>query len=112
VFGGFPQALFDMQYPAPGDPALAARVRDLPAPVDVQLDKSCGLDHGTWSVLVKAFPQADVPVIQPSIDVTRPNAFHYELGRKLAALRDEGILIIGTGCRCRHRNIFCRCCTL
>jgi 4,5-DOPA dioxygenase extradiol len=109
VFGGFPQALFNMQYPAPGDPALAARVRDLPAPVDVQPDKSCGLDHGTWSVLVKAFPQADEPVIQPSIDVTRPNAFHYELGCKLAALRDEGILIIGTGCRCRHWNIFCRC---
>jgi len=96
-FGGFPQALFDMQYPAPGAPALAAQVRDLLAPIEVQMDHSWGLDHGTWSVLVKAFPQADVPVIQLSIDATQPPQFHFDLGRKLAVLREQGVLIIGSG---------------
>ena len=96
-FGGFPQALFDMQYPAPGDPYLAARVRELLAPVEVHADHSWGLDHGTWSVLAKAFPGADVPVVQLSIDGTRPAAWHFEMGRRLAPLRDEGVLIIGSG---------------
>lgn len=96
-FGGFPQALFDTQYPAPGDPQLAARVRDLLAPVDVQLDHSWGLDHGTWGVLVKAFPEADIPVVQLSIDGTQPAAWHFDIGRKLASLRDEGVLICGSG---------------
>ncbi|HJV54110.1 MAG TPA: 4,5-DOPA dioxygenase extradiol [Noviherbaspirillum sp.] len=96
-FGGFPQALFDVQYPAPGAPALAARVRDLLRPVDVALDESWGLDHGTWSILVKMYPEADVPVIQLSIDVSRPNRFHFEIGQRLASLRDEGILIMASG---------------
>lgn len=97
-FGAFPQALFDVQYPAPGAPDLAARVRDLLAPAPVTLDdRSWGLDHGTWSVLCKAYPKADVPVAQLSLDVTQPPSWHFELGRKLAPLRDEGILIIGTG---------------
>ena len=96
-FGGFPQALFDVQYPAPGDPQLAARVRDLLAPLDVQMDQSWGLDHGTWSVLVHVFPQADVPVVQLSIDGTRPGSYHYDVGKRLAALRDEGVLIVGSG---------------
>jgi len=96
-FGGFPQELFEVQYPAPGDPALAERVRELLAPVDVQLDKSWGLDHGTWSVLVHAFPNADVPVVQLSIDGTKPPSFHYELAQKLAPLRDQGVLIVGSG---------------
>jgi 4,5-DOPA dioxygenase extradiol len=96
-FGGFPQALYDMRYPAPGDPALAARVRDLLAPVEVHPDHSWGLDHGTWSVLVKAFPAADVPVVQLSIDATQAAAWHFEMGRRLAPLRDEGVLIIGSG---------------
>jgi 4,5-DOPA dioxygenase extradiol len=96
-FGGFPQALFDIRYPAPGDPALAARVRDLLAPIDVQMDHSWGLDHGTWSVLVKAFPDADVPVVQLSMDGTQSAAYHHQIGRRLAALRDEGVLIIATG---------------
>ncbi|AMP11858.1 hypothetical protein CAter282_4198 [Collimonas arenae] len=96
-FGGFPQALFDVRYPAPGDPALAAQVRDLLAPLDVTMDQSWGLDHGTWSVLVKAFPKADVPVIQLSIDATQPAQFHFDLGRKLAVLREQGVLIIGSG---------------
>ncbi|RJF97418.1 4,5-DOPA dioxygenase extradiol [Noviherbaspirillum saxi] len=96
-FGGFPQALFDIRYPAPGDPALARRVQALLDPVPVQLDHAWGLDHGTWSVLVKAYPQADVPVVQLSIDATRPNDFHFELGRQLSALRDEGVLLIASG---------------
>ena len=96
-FGGFPQELFEVQYPAPGDPALAERVRDLLAPTEVHLDKSWGLDHGTWSVLVHAFPHADVPVVQLSIDGTKPPGFHYELAQKLAPLRNEGVLIVGSG---------------
>jgi 4,5-DOPA dioxygenase extradiol len=96
-FYGFPQALFDVQYPAPGDPALAARARDLLAPVDVGLDQTWGLDHGTWSVLVHAFPDASVPVVQLSIDGMQPPRFHYDLGRRLAPLRDEGVLVIGSG---------------
>ena len=96
-FGGFPQELFEVQYLAPGDPALAARVRELLAPIDVQLDKSWGLDHGTWSVLVHAFPHTDIPVVQLSIDGTKPPSFHYELAQKLAPLRNEGVLIVGSG---------------
>lgn len=96
-FGGFPQALFDVQYPAPGDPGLAVRVRELLAPLPVQMDQSWGLDHGIWSVLAHAFPDAGIPVVQLSMDGTRPARFHYELGRQLAPLRDEGVLIIGSG---------------
>jgi 4,5-DOPA dioxygenase extradiol len=96
-FGGFPQALFEVQYPAPGDPGLAARVRDLLAPMPVQFDQSWGLDHGTWSVLAHAFPDAGIPVVQLSMDGTKPARFHYELGRQLAPLRDEGVLIAGSG---------------
>src|SRR5262245_10943183 len=96
-FYGFPQALFDVQYPAPGDPALAARVRELLAPIDVELDRSWGLDHGTWSVLVHAFPGARIPVVQLSIDGTQPPRFHYELGRCLAPLREDGVLVLGSG---------------
>ncbi len=92
-----PSSLFDIEYPAPGSPALAQRVRDLLAPTAVQLDSSWGLDHGTWSVLVKAHPAADVPVVQLSLDITRPSAEHFELGRRLRPLRDEGVLIVGTG---------------
>jgi 4,5-DOPA dioxygenase extradiol len=96
-FGGFPQALFDVQYPAPGDPQLAARVRDLLAPVQVHMDESWGLDHGTWSVLAHAFPDAAIPVVQLSMDGTKPARYHYELGKHLAPLRDEGVLIVGSG---------------
>jgi len=96
-FGGFPKELYAVQYPAPGDPSLAARVRDLLAPVDVQLDDTWGLDHGTWSVLAHVFPAADVPVMQLSLDATQSPKFHYELAARLAPLRDEGVLIVGSG---------------
>ncbi len=96
-FGGFPRELYQVQYPAPGDPELARRVQKLLEPLPVELDTSWGLDHGTWSVLRHAYPQADVPVVQLSIDEGRPAAFHFEVGQKLAPLRDEGILICGSG---------------
>ena len=96
-FGGFPQELFDVQYPAPGDPALAAEVKTLLRPLEVQLDHTWGLDHGTWQVAVHLFPQADVPVVQLSIDATQAARFHYELGQRLAPLRDTGVLILGSG---------------
>ena len=96
-FGGFPPELYRVQYPAPGDPALARRVQQLLAPLPVALDNSWGLDHGTWSVLVHVYPQADIPIVQLSIDETQPPSFHYELGRRLAPLREEGILIAGSG---------------
>jgi 4,5-DOPA dioxygenase extradiol len=96
-FGRFPQALFDVRYPAPGDPALAARVAALLGPTPVRLDQEWGLDHGTWSVLVHAFPDADVPVIQLGMDGYLGAAGHFELARRLAPLRDEGVLIVGSG---------------
>lgn len=95
--GGFPRALHEFQYPAKGDPGLAKKVQDLLAPVAVSLDQEWGLDHGTWSVLCHVFPQADVPVVQLSINSSQPAAFHYELGKRLAPLRDEGVLIVGSG---------------
>jgi len=96
-FGGFPSALHAYQYPAPGDAALAAHVRDLLAPLEIGLDHEWGLDHGTWSVLAHVYPNADIPVVQLAIDRTQPAAFHYDLGRRLAPLRDEGVLIVGSG---------------
>ena len=96
-FGGFPRELYEVQYRAPGAPDVALRVRELLSPLNVGLDQSWGLDHGTWSVLGHAYPQADVPVIQLSIDETQPAAFHFELGKRLAPLRDEAILIMGSG---------------
>lgn len=100
-FGGFPQALFEVQYPAPGSPELARHVQQLLAPVDVHLDESetqgWGLDHGTWSVLKYAFPEADIPVVQLSIDATQSPEWHYGLAQRLTPLRDEGVLIIGSG---------------
>ena len=96
-FGGFPRELYQVQYPAPGDPDLARRVQQMLAPLPVNLDNSWGLDHGTWSVLRHVYPDADVPVVQLSIDETQPASFHFEIGRKLAPLRGEGILIVGSG---------------
>ncbi|HEY6243425.1 MAG TPA: 4,5-DOPA dioxygenase extradiol [Pyrinomonadaceae bacterium] len=96
-FGGFPRELYEVKYPAPGHPELANRVKDLLAPISVGLDTGWGLDHGTWSVLCHVFPEADVPVIQLSIDETQPAEFHYESAKQLSSLRDEGVLIMGSG---------------
>ena len=96
-FGGFPQELYQVRYPAPGDPVLARRIQRLLMPIPVSSDDEWGLDHGTWSVLCHVYPQADIPVVQLSIDVTKPAQVHYEIGKRLASLRDEGILIIGSG---------------
>lgn len=96
-FGGFPQELYEVKYPAPGDPELARRIQVLLAPTHVGLDTRWGLDHGTWSVLCHLFPEADVPVVQLSIDETQPPEFHYEVGKRLADLRDEGVLVMGSG---------------
>lgn len=96
-FGGFPPELYRIDYPAPGDPALAARVRDLLSPISVKPDEGWGLDHGTWTVLRHMFPLADIPVVQLSIDELQPAEYHYEVGKRLARLRDEGVLIVGSG---------------
>ncbi len=96
-FGGFPRPLYEMRYPAPGNPALATRVAELLAPQRVQMDRSWGLDHGTWAVLCHAYPDADVPVVQLSIDELQPPSFHYALGQRLRPLRDEGILVAASG---------------
>jgi 4,5-DOPA dioxygenase extradiol len=96
-FFGFPKALFDVRYPAPGDPALARRIAELLAAEGARLDPERGLDHGAWSVLVAMFPAADVPVVQLSLDTRAPAAFHYRIAKKLAPLRDEGVLVLGSG---------------
>jgi len=96
-FGGFPRALYEVRYPAPGSPALAERVIELLSPTPVKPDEGWGLDHGTWSVLVHLFPDADVPVVQLGIDETLTPREHYELASRLRPLRDEGILVLGSG---------------
>ena len=96
-FGGFPRELYDVQYPAPGDPKLAERLQKLLSPTRVDPDTAWGLDHGTWSVLVRMYPKAHIPVVQLSIDRTQPPSVHYEIARRLAPLRDEGILLFGSG---------------
>ena len=96
-FGGFPAELFRVQYPAPGDEWLARRVRSLLHPYKTDFDDSWGLDHGTWSVLRHAYPDADIPVVQLSINEAHPASFHFELGKQLAPLRNEGVLIVGSG---------------
>jgi 4,5-DOPA dioxygenase extradiol len=93
-FYGFPQALFDVRYPAPGAPGLAARIAAL---VAGELDPGRGLDHGAWSVLIAMYPAADVPVVQLGMDTRLPGAHHLALARQLAPLRDEGILVLGSG---------------
>jgi 4,5-DOPA dioxygenase extradiol len=96
-FGGFPPELYQVRYPAPGDPELARRVQTMLAPMPVSLDNSWGLDHGTWSVLRHVYPAADVPIVQLSIDESQPASFHFDIGRQLAPLRAEGVLIVGSG---------------
>lgn len=96
-FGGFPQALFDVQYPAKGNPDLAAATAKLITSTDVGLDHDWGLDHGTWTVVRHMYPDADIPVLQLSIDYGKPPEYHYNLAKEIAALRKKGVLIIGSG---------------
>lgn len=96
-FGGFPKALFDVQYPAPGSPTLARETKALVKKTEVGLDDKWGLDHGAWSVIKHLYPKADVPVIQMSLDHYQNPEYHYELARELSSLRRKGILIIGSG---------------
>jgi 4,5-DOPA dioxygenase extradiol len=96
-FGGFPQELFEVQYPAKGSPELATITQELLLPTAVELDEHWGLDHGAWSVIKHLYPDADIPVIQISIDYTKSGQYHFELAQKLSVLRSKGILIIGSG---------------
>lgn len=96
-FYGFPKKLYEVQYPAKGNPELAKYTRELLNPTTVELDEKWGLDHGAWSVIKHLYPDADVPVIQLSIDYTKPAPYHYELAKRLGLLRDKGVLIIGSG---------------
>lgn len=97
-FNGFPRALFDVRYPAPGSPELARRVAELLEPATrVHIDPARGLDHGAWGVLQPMFPEADIPVVQLSLSVLQPGAWHYDLARNLDPLRDEGVLVVASG---------------
>jgi 4,5-DOPA dioxygenase extradiol len=96
-FGGFPQALFDVQYPAPGSPELAGETKKLVAKTEVGLDQNWGLDHGAWSVIRVMYPEADIPVIQMSLDYYQNPQYHYDLAKELVALRQKGVMIIGSG---------------
>jgi len=96
-FGGFPRTLFEVQYPAPGSPELAAETKRTVTGTPVELDHEWGLDHGCWSVIRHMYPEADVPVIQMSLDYHQPPAWHYELAKELSRLRSKGVLIVGSG---------------
>ena len=96
-FGGFPQALFDVQYNAPGHPGLARETTGMIHSAKVELDHEWGLDHGTWTVVRRMYPEANIPVLQLSIDYTKPPLYHYELAKEIYGLRKKGVLIIGSG---------------
>ena len=96
-FGGFPEELYNVQYPAPGDPDLAEQVAGLLGSDGFGLDGTRGLDHGAWSVLAHVYPEADVPIVQLSIDRSQPAGWHYALAQKLQPLRDDNVLIVGSG---------------
>lgn len=105
-FYGFPPELYQQQYPAPGSAELAKRVQEI-TPAPVAADMGWGLDHGAWSVLLRMFPGADIPVVQLSLDRTQPPAYHYQLGRALRSLRDRGVLVIGSGNMVHNLGIMC-----
>lgn len=96
-FGGFPKALYEVEYPAPGSPELANETKQIIKKTTVSLDEKWGLDHGAWSVIRRMYPEADIPVIEMSIDYSKPPQYHFELAQELAALRQKGVLIIGSG---------------
>ncbi len=96
-FGGFPKELFEVQYPAPGSPSLAKETKSIITKTEVHLDDKWGLDHGAWSVIKHMYPNANVPVVQMSLDYYQTPQYHYELAQELAALRNKGVLIIGSG---------------
>lgn len=96
-FRGFPQALFEVQYPAPGNPKLAEETKQLITKTTIGLDYNWGLDHGTWSVVKHLYPNANIPIIQMSIDYTQSPKYHYELAKEIHTLRNKGVLIIGSG---------------
>lgn len=96
-FYGFPKELFEVEYPAKGDPELAALTKELLQPNHAEQTETWGLDHGAWSLLVHMYPKAEVPVIQMSIDYTKPPQYHFDLAQKLQKLREKGVLIIGSG---------------
>lgn len=105
-FYGFPQALFDVRYPAPGSPQLAARVADLVTSERVRLDPQRGLDHGAWSVLIAMYPDADVPVVQLGMDTRQPGGHHLALARQLLPLRDENVLVLASGNMVHNLRMF------
>ncbi len=96
-FGGFPRELFEVQYPAPGSPELAEETKNIITKADIRLDEKWGLDHGAWSVIKHLYPEADVPVVEMSLDYYQSPQFHYDLAKELAPLRKKGVLIIGSG---------------
>lgn len=96
-FGGFTRELHEVQYPAPGSPDLARHIKDLLSPITVELDSDWGLDHGTWTVLRHLYPKADIPAVQLGIDRTKPAEYHFELAKRLVSLREEGVLVVGSG---------------
>ncbi len=96
-FSGFPQKLFDVQYPAPGNPELANDVKEIVKSTNVGLNHDWGLDHGTWSVVKRMYPEAKIPVLQISIDYAKPAQYHFDLAKELSVLRKKGVLIIGSG---------------
>ena len=96
-FGGFPQALFDVQYPAPGSPQLAQHIADMVQQTSIGMDHDWGLDHGTWSIVRRMYPAANIPVLQLSIDYTKNAQYHFDLAQQLYSLRKKGVLIMGSG---------------
>ena len=96
-FSGFPKELYEVQYPAPGNPELAKEIKDQVKKTEVGLDVNWGLDHGAWSVIRHLYPDAEVPVVQMSLDYRQPPQFHFELAKELSLLRKKGVLIIGSG---------------